>query len=563
MGNVTQRQDNNRSLTENLYYDSLYRLSTSSLNGTQNLSVSYDVTGNITSRSDVASGTTWTYDPVRKHAVTKAGSSSFAYAYDANGNMSSRQGATLTWSSYNYPTAISAGSGSTAESISLGYGPDRQRYEQIYGGNGISQTTFYIGGLLELVEDTGVNTYRHYIYAGNQPVAVYSRTTAASNTYNYLLGDHQGSVAAITNSSGALVVAESNTPFGTRRNPTTWSGAASTSDLTTSAAITRQGYTFQTALGLWTGLNHMNGRVQDSVTGRFLSADPGGTDQNNTQSWNRYSYVTNNPLTFTDSTGMQVDSPMPIDPEDLSPSLSMAFNNSWTRTTNSGNDADGTLLYSNSFITSYTSGGGASASPSGSVGGNAGAVGGSGNGAQLGGAGGNGRGIGGGPNGATSPPQQIPCLAGVNCYAPQGNQQHSCPKGTLATVANGLIDAGQKAVTLGGSITLAGGSIIAGGAIASATGVGAVVGVPAMAAGATAAEVGGTTTFVGIGLQGIGGAINAYGGNSQPLTSALLNAGAAGLNSVINHYFPNLTDLLPIDPLGAAADRLAGENTCP
>jgi RHS repeat-associated protein len=317
MGNVTQRQDNNRSLTENLYYDSLYRLSTSSLNGTQNLSVSYDVTGNITSRSDVASGTTWTYDPVRKHAVTKAGSSSFAYAYDANGNMSSRQGATLTWSSYNYPTAISAGSGSTAESISLGYGPDRQRYEQIYGGNGISQTTFYIGGLLELVEDTGVNTYRHYIYAGNQPVAVYSRTTAASNTYNYLLGDHQGSVAAITNSSGALVVAESNTPFGTRRNPTTWSGAASTSDLTTSAAITRQGYTFQTALGLWTGLNHMNGRVQDSVTGRFLSADPGGTDQNNTQSWNRYTYVTNNPLTYNDPTGMEVDSPQPIDPNDL------------------------------------------------------------------------------------------------------------------------------------------------------------------------------------------------------------------------------------------------------
>jgi RHS repeat-associated protein len=346
VGNVTQRQDNDHSLTENLYYDSLYRLSTtSSLNGTQSLAVGYDVTGNITSRSDVASGATWTYDPVRKHAVTKAGSSSFTYAYDANGNMTGRQGATLSWSSYNYPTAISAGSGSTAESVSFGYGPDRQRYEQIYAGNGISQTTFYIGGLLELVEDTHVNTYRHYIYAGNEPVAVYSRTTTDSNTYSYLLGDHQGSVAAITDSSGALVVAESNTPFGTRRNPTTWSGAASTSDLTTSAAITRQGYTFQTAVGLWTGLNHMNGRVQDSITGRFLSADPNGTSRDSTQSWNRYSYVGNNPLSRIDPTGFLncEDAPPGISVSDISASdaggNAVATGNSY----NCGNEDNGSL----------------------------------------------------------------------------------------------------------------------------------------------------------------------------------------------------------------------------
>ena len=61
---------------------------------------------------------------------------------------------------------------------------------------------------------------------------------------------------------------------GRARNPTTWSGAASNSDLTTAAGITRQGYTFQTQLGLWMGMNHMNGRVEDAITGRMLSADP-------------------------------------------------------------------------------------------------------------------------------------------------------------------------------------------------------------------------------------------------------------------------------------------------
>ena len=67
---------------------------------------------------------------------------------------------------------------------------------------------------------------------------------------------------------------ESFTPFGSRRNPATWSGAPLAGDLTTSAGITRKGYTFQSQLGLWMGLNHMNRRVQDDIMGRFLSDQP-------------------------------------------------------------------------------------------------------------------------------------------------------------------------------------------------------------------------------------------------------------------------------------------------
>lgn len=95
----------------------------------------------------------------------------------------------------------------------------------------------------------GTIDYRHYIYAGNEPVAVYSRKNTGVNTFSYLLSDHQRSIASITNSSGVAVVGESFTPFGNRRDPTTWSGAASNADLTDSAGVTRQGYTFQTSLG--------------------------------------------------------------------------------------------------------------------------------------------------------------------------------------------------------------------------------------------------------------------------------------------------------------------------
>jgi YD repeat-containing protein len=85
VGDVTQRQDNNLGLTENFYYDADNRLSYSTLGGTTNLRVTYDTTGmgNIASRSDVDSSVAWTYDPVRKHAVTQigtgAGSRSYTY----------------------------------------------------------------------------------------------------------------------------------------------------------------------------------------------------------------------------------------------------------------------------------------------------------------------------------------------------------------------------------------------------------------------------------------------------------------------------------------------------
>lgn len=50
-------------------------------------------------------------------------------------------------------------------------------------------------------------------------------------------------------------------------------------------------------------LVHMNGRVYDPQTARFLSADPILQDPLNGQSYNRYSYVLNNPTNFTDPTG--------------------------------------------------------------------------------------------------------------------------------------------------------------------------------------------------------------------------------------------------------------------
>ena len=51
------------------------------------------------------------------------------------------------------------------------------------------------------------------------------------------------------------------------------------------------------------GIIHMGGRIYDPVLGRFLQADPFIQAPKNSQSYNRYAYVLNNPLSYTDPSG--------------------------------------------------------------------------------------------------------------------------------------------------------------------------------------------------------------------------------------------------------------------
>lgn len=318
-GNVIQRQNGNSpGLTESFNYDADNRLVCALLSSTCPLStatITYDNgaagPGNIWGQTGVGTYAYPAPGQPQPHAVTSItgtfnGITNPTFSYDANGNMIKRASASqnIYWSSYNYPLTISASDTTGTEEVQFSYGPDRQRWLQVYSGPSGIEETYYIGGLMDLVFNSTTN-YRHYIYAGSEPIAVYSRTGTSTSaiTLNYMLEDHQGGVSAIASNSGAAVINESFSDFGQRRNPTTWSGAPSTADLNTIAGISRQGYTFQTWLGQSMGLNHMNGRVQDAILGRFLSPDPHIPDPSSAQSYNRYSYVNNNPLTMVDPSG--------------------------------------------------------------------------------------------------------------------------------------------------------------------------------------------------------------------------------------------------------------------
>ncbi|MCG8651041.1 MAG: hypothetical protein MI861_14480, partial [Pirellulales bacterium] len=123
-----------------------------------------------------------------------------------------------------------------------------------------------------------------------------SLNTVTSSKTRYLHRDHLGSVESITDEAGAISEQLSYDPHGKRRLGDWQAGSPTT------PAETPRGFTGHEHLDA-VGLIHMNGRVYDPTSGRFLSADPFVTYPETTQGFNRYSYADNNPLSYTDPSG--------------------------------------------------------------------------------------------------------------------------------------------------------------------------------------------------------------------------------------------------------------------
>jgi RHS repeat-associated protein len=119
-----------------------------------------------------------------------------------------------------------------------------------------------------------------------------------ASTIRYFHTDHIGSVSVITDETGAVVERMAYDPWGKRRFT---NGTADTND-TIVGLTTDRGYTEHEELDEL-GIIHMNGRIYDPTIGRFMSADPFIQAPYELQSHNRYAYVFNNPLLFTDPSG--------------------------------------------------------------------------------------------------------------------------------------------------------------------------------------------------------------------------------------------------------------------
>lgn len=273
----------------------------------QSFNYIWDAVGNLVQRQDLRQGLTETFGYDNLHRLTSvSGPAPMTQTYDARGNLTYRSGTVdagnshnISWTSDNLPATIAGPSGYSSQFF---YTPDRSRYKQQANYGGTSETALYIGGLMEKVTLGATTSWKHYIGGGAGPVAVYTRKSSGVNEIHYLTQDHLGSVSAVTDAAGAVEVRLSYGAYGQRRNATAGSGNPSSGEWSGITNTTRRGYTFHEMLDNL-DLIHMNGRVYDPRVGRFLSADPYVDGVLDTQGWNRYAYVKNNPLSALDPSG--------------------------------------------------------------------------------------------------------------------------------------------------------------------------------------------------------------------------------------------------------------------
>jgi len=160
----------------------------------------------------------------------------------------------------------------------------------------------YVGGNAETCNFSApsagtwhVMLHAYSAFSGVTLVASYTAPSSAVGAIRYFHTDHLGSVDTITDETGAVVQRLSYDAWGKRRD-------ANGTDATSITAQTTRGYTRHEHDDEIKLIN-MNAREYDPLLGRFISPDTIVQFPHSSQGLNRYAYVNNNPLSYTDPTG--------------------------------------------------------------------------------------------------------------------------------------------------------------------------------------------------------------------------------------------------------------------
>jgi RHS repeat-associated protein len=234
----------------------------------------------------------------------------YTYAYDTHGNQTIASHGTMSKSrSVIYSLddrAYEMTKGSDVTRFWYGVGGDRYKRQDISAAG--TKTTINVANL-EIETLNGVVTTKRTV-AG----VLLEETKGTAVTNKYLHYDQLGNVVRITNANGVVLEKLDFDAFGARRNVIdprqTFISAGNVSNGTVTLPgnqiltlyATKRGFTGHEMVDGF-DIVHMNGRIYDNMIGRFLQADPVVQDPSNTQNFNRYTYVWNNPLAYTDPSG--------------------------------------------------------------------------------------------------------------------------------------------------------------------------------------------------------------------------------------------------------------------
>ncbi|MFJ4013852.1 RHS repeat-associated core domain-containing protein [Streptomyces sp. NPDC090026] len=236
--------------------------------------------------------TTYCYDGQQPHSLTATSTEANCaapnrtYAYDSNGNTTSRPGPTdqqaLTWNEEDDLVKVTE-DGKATEYIYDAAG------ELLIRSTAGGERILYAGDTeLHLRADGSTWAQRHYGSDG-LTVAVRSNETG-TNELSYLASDHHSTSTLAIDATDQAYTKRHLTPFGDKRGntPNDWPNDKGFLGKTTDAG---------------TGLTHIGARQYDPQIGQFVSLDP-VLQTSIAQSLNGYSYGAQNPATFADPTGM-------------------------------------------------------------------------------------------------------------------------------------------------------------------------------------------------------------------------------------------------------------------
>ncbi|MGG5209254.1 RHS repeat-associated core domain-containing protein [Chryseobacterium sp. MIQD13] len=300
-GVLNWRRNNTFNKKEDFTYDKLNRLLSEAVNGVVTNQYTYDKRGRITSNTELG-----------KYNYNETDYKLKGIDFNANGqNVSTNRGfAAITYNAFKSPLTIKLAG---KEDLTFEYNILKTRYSMtsaVSGKRKYYSSDFAVeitkrmgkgGGTIEIVTYLNGSPYTaNYIKKDYIKVA---SSLHESNNY-YLHRDNQGSILAITKADGSVVEKRFFDAWGNLKSLVNESGQVVTDaqQLASGNIFLDRGYTGHEHL--WkAGLINMNARLYDPVLRKFLSPDNVVADPFNTQSYDRFSYVLNNPLLYIDIDG--------------------------------------------------------------------------------------------------------------------------------------------------------------------------------------------------------------------------------------------------------------------